>query len=154
MSTDYYITIKPDLFGTIRGDLPTQVYIGFSASGWCFGLYVYPKLKLYSLRDWIKAFRNRRNTIKDEYDRVIGWEVMIDIITNRSGRCFPGTEFLSMAERNGRYQQIDEKTPEERFMLVNNAEFGPNGCLRSKIGNWAQCVGHGAGTWDLFDFND
>lgn len=73
------------------------------------------------------------SVIKDEYDREISSIEMIAIITQRSNPMRRDVPFY--------YKDWDQ------FYIVNDAEPGPNGLIRAKIG-W-HCVGHGDGTWDL-----
>jgi hypothetical protein len=140
MSTEYHITIRPNLMDTLRGVEPLGLKIGTSAGGWCFSLWTYPEHGIESLTDWYSHFKNRRNIILDEYERQIPCAEMIDVITNRSGKIYPDTKIKS-----GNYRNL------EHFMESNHAMFGPNGCLRSRISHdHLYCIGHGAGTWDIF----
>lgn len=143
MSTEYYLTIKPNLMETLHGKLPETLDIGLSAGGWCFSLCVYPDRGIMSLTDWYRLFRNRRNIITDEYGVTHTWQQMIDVIVNRSGKSYPNN-----APDRGPYYKT-----EDFFLTRNHAEYGPNGCLRAKISTLTCCIGHGSGTWDLMDYN-
>lgn len=108
--------------------------------GWCFHLEVYEHRGINSLKDWYLLFRNRRNVIKDEYDQVVTWQEMLSIITHRDGNNYADNP----PKRSSYYFS------EEHFLRTNIAQYGPNGCLRAQISRTTNCIGHGAGTWDIF----
>lgn len=117
-----------------RGDEPK--HIGKSSGGWCFSLHVYPDQGIRTLEDWERIFRGHGTLIKDEYERVISADEMVDVIRNRSwkerSKNTPPTLYTS-------WDQFHEK---------NLSEFGPNGLMRHKV-DMKYCIGHGEGTWDL-----
>lgn len=107
-----------------RSDDP--LHIGKSSAGWCFGLHVIPEEGLTDLRAWQERWA-RGGEIRDEIGTVVSPEEMMAIITDRRwnyARAWTASEY------NG-----------------NNAEPGPNGLVRHRVGRY--CLGHGAGTWDL-----
>lgn len=110
----------------LRGD-SDELHIGKSSAGWCFSLRIYPLLNINSLEDWKPLFA--RHQIADEYGVIKRPADMVNIITNR------------------RWSHPVELTP--IFYLMNHGEPGPNGLIRSVI-DGIHCVGHGSGTWDLF----
>lgn len=112
---------------------PDVLHIGKSSGGWCFALHVI-KGVAESLGDWVNLFSVPTNMIKDEYGHVISPGEMLNEITNRS--------------RSGSPNFSGYKS-EAHFLELNQAEWGPNGLLRVRIGPY--CTAHGAGTWDLLD---
>lgn len=124
MGTNYYLS-KALCLHCGRGDKP--LHIGKSSAGWCFSLHVDSDEGITSLADWQALWGNPHNLIHDEYgDRVTPAE-MLAVITER-----------------GRRAQANEDT---KFYADNDAEPGPNGLLRHRLGPY--CVGHGDGTYDL-----
>lgn len=115
-----------------------RVHIGKSSAGWCFALCVYPNDRIYDLPDW--EFELQNGVIKDEYGELVSFEELISIITKRSGKAWDDREY-----GQNKYQYSSEALLHDR----NESERGPNNLLRSRIGRY--CVGHGSGTWDLFD---
>lgn len=134
MGTNYYLHQRGNLLERLERDEPLVRHIGKSSGGWCFALRVYPKEGINSLTDWYQLLRRDNNIIKDEYDYEVSLDQLIDIITNRK---WPKRVF-----------HPTERCPTEADMLrLNQAVYGPNNLLRSRIGD--HCIGHGPGTWDL-----
>lgn len=127
MGTNYYLTM--DACPTCgRGE---EIHIGKSSWGWCFLLHVkgaeWESLPT-DLDGWKALFMEPKNSIRDEYRKVISPKEMLEIITER-GR--------------------DEKnTWTEAAYRQNDAEPGPKNLVRCRI-DGKHCVGHGVGTWDL-----
>lgn len=127
MSTNYY-AYKDTCSHCGRSDEPK--HIGKSSAGWCFSLRIYTDDGINDLYDWMSLLHSKDYIIKDEYNRVITFDELMMIISKRSGN----------ADNNNMH--LD-------YLNRNQAIIGPNGLLRSKIGEF--CKGHGDGTWDLFD---
>jgi len=98
-------------------------HLGKSSAGWVFALRVYPKEHIRSLSDVIELIACG-GRIEDEY----GYEISLE-------------EFLTIV--------LDRHMPDGTPRPLH-AEWGPNNLLRSKLGVDG-CIGHGTGTWDLFD---
>jgi hypothetical protein len=131
MSTDYYIKRNHcKSCGRFDHDI-----IGTSSAGWCFGLRVDPEKGINDLEDWITIFEDRDCTIEDEYGKIITTKEMISIITERKSN----TDFNKPPASGGSWLN---------FMRDNQAEHGPNGLIRPKIGD--RCIKHGEGTWYCF----
>lgn len=125
MSTNYYLQEK--VCGHC-GNAGAVLHIGKSSAGWCFALHSIPEEDLKFLKDWEERWARKGNTIHDEYSRLISPSEMFAIITDRS---WPIREnFTGDVGYPGR-----------------NAEWGPRGLLRAKLGG--NCVAHGSGTWDM-----
>ncbi len=116
-----------------RGDAP--IHIGKSSAGWCFSLHVTDEYE--SLEYWILQFNSEGAKIVDEQGGIFTPNEMIRKITERRR---PGGNDGTFPVPFG-YESWEE------FFEQNNAELGPNGLVRSRIGG--SCIGHGAGTWDL-----
>lgn len=145
MSTEYCIILRPDLMGILCGEPDITLQIGISSGGWCFRLFLYPSLNINSLSDWYRVMRCGRNIIRDEYERELDWEQMLDVIVNRSGHVYPGHDFST------NFGSFDSKEEAElKYLQSNMAEYGPNGLLRSRINERVSCIAHGKGTWDLY----
>jgi len=69
-----------------------------------------------------------KNSIRDEYRKVISPKEMLEIITERG--------------------QDKKNTWTEAAYRQNDAEPGPKNLVRCRI-DGKHCVGHGVGTWDL-----
>lgn len=138
MGTNYYLYERGDLLERVKDGSEKERHIGKSSGGWCFALRVYPAENINSLTDWYRRFKRNKSIIKDEYGYEISIDEMLRIITERS--------------RPPRVFYPTERCPTEESMLrLNNAVYGPNNLLRSKIGE--HCSGHGPGTWDLMPGN-
>ena len=132
MTTNYYIQERPPC--ECCGRPFESRHIGNSAVGWCFALHIYPDEDISDLEDWKVFWKGK--PIRDEYRHEVSEQKMLCIITER--------------ER----EQGWEKKPYgydswEDFFRHNSAKKGPKGLLRSRV-DGRHCVGHGAGTWDLF----
>lgn len=104
------------------------MHIGKDKQGWCFLLHVIPEEGINTLDDWKARFNEPDAVIKDEYNQEISPEEMLATITERA---------------------FDNKgsPPSAHELRQNYAELGPNGLVR-RIVDDANCIGHGAGTWD------
>jgi hypothetical protein len=110
-----------------RSDEPT--HIGKSSAGWCFALHVYPDQGIHDLPDWESRWATAPHAvIKDEYGRELSADEMRLIIMARVGITQP---------------------PTSSWLHENHAVAGPAGLVRHLIGGYSNCIGHGAGTWDL-----
>lgn len=150
MGTNYY-WYKPLPGGAGRctccGRAPgvDKFHIGKSSAGWCFSLhvnfdmeYVYPPLRIVDLSDWVQRFQEPETWILDEYSDLVPVEKMLQIIRER------GYDDPSEAREQTLRRHAD------RFDFhANYAVDGPRGLLRHKISEYARCVGHGEGPWDL-----
>jgi hypothetical protein len=98
------------------------LHIGKSSFGWCFALATHPERGINDLADWENLLADPSWKIEDEYDRPVTVAELISVITERSGpgECSDG-----------------------------HLRTGPNGLWRPPI-DGTHCIGHGAGTWDLF----
>ena len=76
----YYKTIED-----FSSSYEQEVHIGKASMGWHFSLAIYPKYGINNFKDWEKLILDPDNIIKDECDRVITPQEMIDIITKRKG---------------------------------------------------------------------
>lgn len=126
MGTNYYWT-------SALGD---EIHIGKSSVGWCFTLHVVPERGITDLKQWTRLFREPGSCIKDEYQRPVTAEEMLEEITLRMGRITKDA------------QPPDGQTWGQ-FHDKNFSQFGPNGLLRFRISDRCHCIGHGDGTWDL-----
>lgn len=134
MGTNYYITNK---VCPTCGQAEDHLHIGKSSAGWCFHVRQYPNEGINTLDDWKKLFAEEGRVITDEYGDTVTAAEMIDKICNRGD---PDYDFKTIPYG---YKSWDG------FHLDNQSEFGPNGLLRAKIGDF--CTGHGEGTWDYID---
>lgn len=57
-----------------------KLHIGKYSCGWKFCLHIIPEKGINELSDWKPFLKN--GTIKDEYDREVDYDTMIDLITN------------------------------------------------------------------------
>lgn len=149
MGTNYY------LYPRKNASEEEKLHIGLSSHGWCFQLHVIPEKGIHGLRDWELKWRHawdadmgawarlkrllnsKKSFIYDEYGRKISPKDMHGIITQRKG-----TDDWSKPSR-----RFPEYQDEVYFHNMNYSMRGPSGLLRSRIAY--DCVGHGAGTWDL-----
>lgn len=128
MGTNYY---SAKLLGNFRNDLRLDelidiIHIGKSSFGWCFALHVIPERGINDITGWTQYLLNSERIIINEYNDIISYEELLNIITNR---------------RN------DTVCPWSYEMYqLNHAQPGPNNLIRHSIGG--DCVGHGEGTWD------
>ena len=129
MSTNYYYVEQCAECG--HRDV---IHIGKSSGGWCFALHVYPDRDLNNLSQWTLAMIEGGGFIEDEYGDRITIEDMIEVITIRGG-----TNDVRVPAPEG-YSSWGQ------FLVSNQAEMGPNGLLRYKVGRL--CIEHGVGTWD------
>ena len=131
MGTNYYYNPK---VCKECGHIDEGIHIGKSSAGWCFALHVAPEggwdtkdIPIANLEDWKKLFYSDDAKIEDEYGDLITPDEMMSVITKRSW---------------------DSKEEHKlSYLVLNEAEVGPNGLLRMMEGE--RCVGHGDGTWDL-----
>ena len=78
MGTNYYMAVNacPHCHRS-----ESELHIGKSSGGWCFGLNTHPDNGIESLDDWRAAWANNR--IRDEYGSPISAEEMDRTITER-----------------------------------------------------------------------
>jgi hypothetical protein len=117
-----------------RADEENTLHIGKSSGGWVFSLHV--DTELTSLQDWIKFLLAEPVQIVDEYGREVTFQELMNVIRDRTWDRVP------VEYPNKWYKS------EQEFLDKNQAEWGPNGLLRSRV-DGSHCVGHGEGTWDL-----
>ena len=131
MGTNYYVR-----YGVCKtcGHSSDVYHIGKSSGGWCFSLHVDPDRGINNLDDVVRLFL--LNEIVDEYDKSVLGSKMLQIIIKRKG----------YADFSKPYPTEDYKSWED-FFLKNQAEPGPDGLLRHKVGN-GLCIGHGDGPYD------
>lgn len=128
MGTNYYY-LPSDYCPTCGAPRGEERHIGKSSGGWCFALHVYPDEGIHDLQDWEERWREG-GTIRDEY-----------------GRGIPRGEMINIIRVRGNMPEGRPPTLTWDWMDVNHAAPGPNGLVRHRVeGN---CIGHGAGTWDL-----
>lgn len=138
MGTNYDLHFNPC---PTCGHSIEKLHIGKSSKGWCFALHVGNFLineeihAIGTLDDWKRIFEFPNTTIKDEYGKKLTTDEMLRVITIRSNLPNNWTSippgYTSWGE----------------FHRRNKSQLGPNGLLRSQIGD--HCIGHGDGTWDL-----
>ena len=104
-----------------------ELHIGKSSFGWCFSLHVYPEKGINDLPDWQKLWGKPGSEIRDEYEKLVAVEDMLERITQREGPT----------------HRVDREWLDE-----NHADPGPDGLVRHRI-DGVRCIGHGTGTWDL-----
>lgn len=140
MGTNYYLVTKAEKKCDHCGHIEpaTKLHIGKSSLGWCFSLQVIPEMQLNTLQDWRTKFNAHDHYIEDEYGSIWTVDAMMQIITDRA---------LDRNWDDDRWYRSFYNT-EDYFHACNQSERGPNGLLRHKI-NGRDCIGHGAGTWDL-----
>ncbi len=140
MSTNYYANGERIVgHGPVCLVEKETLHIGKSSGGWCFSLHVIPEEGINDLEDWQKLLSSGDWKIEDEYGRVVSYEELMSVITERSS---PGSVKASWPTANflSSYQDYDH------FMELNQAEEGPNNLLRHRLSGL--CIKHGAGTWD------
>lgn len=123
MGTNYYLQ---DETCPHCGRGADKLHIGKSSAGWCFSLHVMPEIGLNDLSDWKSRWDKPTAIITDEYGETIPPVEMEDTILKRAWK---GSE-LGVG-----------------WFEINQADPGPNGLARHRIGR--HCVGHGSGTYDL-----
>lgn len=128
MGTNYY-WIEESCPHCGRGS--ERLHIGKSSAGWCFALHVMPEEGINSLEDWKERWNVPGSLIEDEYGAHITKTDLLSTITER--------EWRRAEPRSASY------------LATNDAEDGPKGLMRHRIGR--HCVGHGDGTWDLMPGN-
>lgn len=134
MGTNYYWHELAPCGHCGRTDKPR--HIGKNSAGWVFALHVYPDEGIHDLSDWQEMFARPGSKIEDEYGDRVSAEEMLEDISARKG-----------------YEDAWEEVPYPYntwgdFHQKNHSQQGPDNLLRSKINE--HCIGHGAGTWDLF----
>lgn len=137
MGTNYYVKVvasEPRICSECGMFRETELlHIGKSSCGWCFSLHVIQDRGLTSLDAWAALLKSlddlERCEIQDEYGTELSCDEMMAIIMDREG-------------------VSDSPHPySDSWLEANQAEWGPKGLLRHRVqGN---CIGHGAGTWDL-----
>lgn len=129
MGTNYYAT-RNVCAHCGRGD--EREHIGKSSAGWCFSLHVDPERNIATLDDWKRAWQGAALT--NEYGETLTEAEVLKVITERSWRApdpsKPPCGYTSL----------------EDMLRQNDAQLGPNGLLRHRLGRY--CIGHGEGTWD------
>ena len=140
MGTNYYYYEKPPCPTCGLGN--KRRHIGKSSPGWTFGLRVYPGYQdttetglfvesIKTLEDWIVLFSREGSEIRDEYNERVPAAFIIETITNRS------------------WTESPDYPRTAKWWQQNEAEPGPNGLARRRIGEY--CCGHGEGTWDYIE---
>ena len=124
MGTNYFLVI-PSCPTCGRGN--DKKHIGKSSGGWCFSLRVSPDEGIESLADWVAQWAPADRIIRDEYGREISPTEMLAIIADR--------------------ERVNDTPLPDGWYRQNEAELGPNGLARHRIGRF--CIGHGDGTYDL-----
>ncbi|HEX9719382.1 MAG TPA: hypothetical protein VGA59_06580 [Ramlibacter sp.] len=104
------------------------LHIGKSSAGWRFKLHVEPGRGIEGLADWEALWRQRGAAISHAGGAALLAEDMRRIIAER---------------RHGGREWTRER------LAMHGGEPGPNGLARHRVGG--QCVGHGDGTFDLFE---
>jgi len=137
MGTNYYAVDAESLSGEA-----SNLHIGKSSGGWCFGLHVVPSLGLNSWNEWYEFLVCKGYEIQDEYGGVIPVAKLVDVITKRKGQT-QWDEVKPMTRTS--FQPYDSWA---HFHKNNHSQEGPSGLLRHKL-DPRHCVGHGDGTWDL-----
>lgn len=129
MGTNYYYHPGGRCYACGRSD--DHIHIGKSSAGWVFSLHVYPDDeddRPSTWVDWLKLFAAPEAAITDEYGRDISVSAMVEIVTERG--------------RDGLFEF------KSQWLAENHAIEGPRGLARHMI-DFAHCIGHGDGTWDL-----
>ena len=134
MGTNYYCHNIPCAY---CGRANEPIHIGKSSAGWCFALRIHPDLGIHNLPEWEEFWVGK--IIKDEYGREIHPVDLLAIITARYSPTSP-----EIHPPFG-YPNWDE------FHRSNHSMRGPKNLLRCVVGGKSKCVGHGKGTWDLFE---
>ena len=131
MGTNYYLKTKEilnDRFArvlNINRPVIDESHIGKSSCGWCFAVHVIPNSKFNTWNNWKKYIRkNKKLVIYDEYNRILTFKELINIVENRHSNT----------------------TRPDAFLHFNHATIGPNNMLRHELG--LNCISHGSGTWD------
>lgn len=136
MGTNYYLELNKCKY---CGKSQEIKHIGESSLGWCFALHVYPEDDINDLDDWINLLESKDDVysiIKNEYDEIIDFGVMLSIIKVRQGNKWEDSKTGLLYKTK------------EQFHKMNNSMDGPNNLMRRKI-DGTYCIGHGQGTWDL-----
>jgi hypothetical protein len=126
MGTNYYL---------MRGGKPCptcghcdndELHIGKSSMGWVFSLRVYREHGITSLEDWKREWAREGAMIRDEYDRPVTPEKMLEVVTEREGYA----------------------THSPIWYRANGAEPGPHRLARPRC----DPPGEGGGTWAYCDY--
>lgn len=100
MGTSYYLYLKSDynvinnyfktrknneLFDIDKYDLLSfiRIKIGKSSARWKFCLHIYPLLNINTFEDWKNIFKNEKLIIVNEYNEVISFNDIINIISKK-----------------------------------------------------------------------
>lgn len=127
MGTNYYWAEAP-CANPCEHCKQESIHIGKSSAGWCFALHVGDDAP-DSLAGWLERFAKPGSAIRDEYGRTVTPEEMFAVITIRNARTAPPLT--------------------AEWLQENDAEVGPGGLARCRVGSRSSCVGHGEGTFDL-----
>lgn len=127
MGTNYFHTTPANPCVTCGHDPDgVRLHIGKASAGWCFALRLHPDQGILTIDDWIVRIKGP-GLIVDEYGRGLDAFGMLSRILHRGWH--------------------GSGAPRARIFRANeDAEPGPNGLLRHRLGGL--CVEHGEGTYD------
>jgi hypothetical protein len=122
---DYYLVENSSVpLGDSR-----KVYLGRSASGWCFFLHVYPNRNILDWKNLLKYVRVKVSegwVIKSTNEMTLSVEAFENIVSHR---------------------QKGHISHSNQWYLANRAIRGPRGLARKIKDNYV-CLGHGNSTFD------
>lgn len=128
MSTNYYIQFENNPFEELFNCI---IHFGKSSCGWHFTLHVYPEKNINNFEDWLNVINKHPNKIKDEYNAIISFEELVDVICNRSGEeSIPDVIDMTMF--------LGKHISKEEYLVMNHAKIGKNNLLQH-IGE--NCIG-------------
>lgn len=153
MGTNYYLKLKDHPLVKTKNSL---LHMGKSSAGWHFLLKIYPP-HINSFEDWKKVYNSKEYEIINEYDEIISWKEMEDIITNRKQHEFIESDseevferkLLTAQNRLGRHLGVEKMYESYEDMLEqNNAVRGLNGLWARKDSKNFKII-RTDGTYDL-----
>lgn len=121
--------------------------LGYSSSGWTFGLRQIPDWGIFGLEELQLAFMSDDFLILDEYGRELSPDQFIEVVTDRrKDRDWDSDWWKIPRDLIG--QPIYGS--EVEFHHCNSSMRGPNGLLRRQILS-PYVISHGSGTWDVLE---
>jgi hypothetical protein len=142
MGTNYYALIENteyddlNIVKSLTEPMCLKLHIGKSSGGWCFLVEIHQELNINSWEDWKDKIESDLLVIVDEYNDLISFQELKEIVENRYSEA-------SWEERELRLMK--EYTSLDSFLESNCAVKGPNNLLRHKYAK------PGNGTWSCIE---